>query len=234
MRHGSLFSGIGGFDLAAQWMGWTNVFHCEIEPFPQAILKHYWPNAHSIGDIHDLTIDNYGNLLYLYEKDVIVMGQPRSTKYDDAVRLYESGMSIADCAEFYEISRQAMHKILTRRGCKMRSNLKHGDANHFYRGVYPDNSKKRRVQHIVEKAIKKGVLFHPPTCESCGGTQEFKDGRNGIQAHHTDYDKPLEVMWLCQKCHHEWHKSNQAINEKDEERTGKPSGAIDIVSGGFP
>lgn len=30
ISHGSLFSGIGGFDLAAQWMGWDNVFHCEI------------------------------------------------------------------------------------------------------------------------------------------------------------------------------------------------------------
>ncbi len=29
MTHGSLFSGIGGFDLAAEWMGWENVFHCE-------------------------------------------------------------------------------------------------------------------------------------------------------------------------------------------------------------
>ena len=29
MKHGSLFSGIGGFDLAAEWMGWENIFHCE-------------------------------------------------------------------------------------------------------------------------------------------------------------------------------------------------------------
>jgi DNA (cytosine-5)-methyltransferase 1 len=51
MTHGSLFSGIGGFDLAAEWMGWENVFHCEWNPFRQKVLKYYWPNAISYGDI---------------------------------------------------------------------------------------------------------------------------------------------------------------------------------------
>ena len=51
MTHASLFSGIGGFDLAAKWMGWENKFHCEINPFGQKILKHYWPNATSYDDI---------------------------------------------------------------------------------------------------------------------------------------------------------------------------------------
>lgn len=51
MRHGSLFTGIGGFDLAAEWMGWENVFHCEWNEFVQKILKYYWPNAISYGDI---------------------------------------------------------------------------------------------------------------------------------------------------------------------------------------
>jgi DNA (cytosine-5)-methyltransferase 1 len=51
MTHGSLFSGIGGFDLAAEWMGWDNLFHCEFNPFCQKILKYYWPNSKSYGDI---------------------------------------------------------------------------------------------------------------------------------------------------------------------------------------
>jgi DNA (cytosine-5)-methyltransferase 1 len=51
MKHGSLFSGIGGFDLAAEWMGWENVFHCEWNPFGQKVLKHYWPNSISYNDI---------------------------------------------------------------------------------------------------------------------------------------------------------------------------------------
>lgn len=51
MTHGSLFSGIGGFDLASEWMGWENVFHCEWNPFGQKVLKHYWPKAISYHDI---------------------------------------------------------------------------------------------------------------------------------------------------------------------------------------
>jgi DNA (cytosine-5)-methyltransferase 1 len=51
MKHGSLFSGIGGFDLAAEWMGWENVFHCEIAEFPRKILNHYWPKSESYEDI---------------------------------------------------------------------------------------------------------------------------------------------------------------------------------------
>jgi DNA (cytosine-5)-methyltransferase 1 len=53
MTHGSLFSGIGGFDLAAQWMGWQNIFHCEINPFGQRHLKFYWPDSISYNDIMD-------------------------------------------------------------------------------------------------------------------------------------------------------------------------------------
>lgn len=51
MKHGSLFSGIGGFDLAAEWMGWENVFHCEWNEFGQRVLKYHFPKALSYADI---------------------------------------------------------------------------------------------------------------------------------------------------------------------------------------
>jgi DNA (cytosine-5)-methyltransferase 1 len=51
MTHGSLFSGIGGFDLASQWMGWDNIFHCEWNEFGQRVLKHHFPKSISYGDI---------------------------------------------------------------------------------------------------------------------------------------------------------------------------------------
>lgn len=51
LRHGSLFSGIGGFDLAAEWCGWKNIFHCEINDFCNRVLGYYWPKAASIKNI---------------------------------------------------------------------------------------------------------------------------------------------------------------------------------------
>ena len=51
MTHASLFSGIGGFDLAAEWAGWQNLFHCEWNPFGQKVLKHHFPNSISYNDI---------------------------------------------------------------------------------------------------------------------------------------------------------------------------------------
>ena len=63
MNHGSLFSGIGGFDLAAQWAGWNNTFHCEWNPFGQRVLKHHFPKSISYNDITktDFTIHK-GNI----------------------------------------------------------------------------------------------------------------------------------------------------------------------------
>ena len=77
MRHGSLFSGIGGFDLAAQWMGWENVFHCEWNEFGQKVLKHYWPKSISYADICSTDFTIYRGAI-----DIVTGGfpcQPYST-----------------------------------------------------------------------------------------------------------------------------------------------------------
>lgn len=58
MTHASLFSGIGGFDLAAEWAGWTNMFNCEIDGFCRKVLKYHFPNAQQYADIRttDFTV----------------------------------------------------------------------------------------------------------------------------------------------------------------------------------
>ena len=53
----SLFSGIGGFELAAEWAGWQNVVSCEINPVGRQALNYYWPNAYHHDDIKTLTFE---------------------------------------------------------------------------------------------------------------------------------------------------------------------------------
>ena len=52
--HLDLFSGIGGFALAAGWAGFETVGFCDNEPYAQAVLKKHWPNVPIHGDIKAL------------------------------------------------------------------------------------------------------------------------------------------------------------------------------------
>ena len=51
MRHGSLFSGIGGFDLASEWMGWENIFQVEWDAYCQKVLAKNFPKVTRYEDI---------------------------------------------------------------------------------------------------------------------------------------------------------------------------------------
>ncbi len=58
---------------------------------------------------------------------------------------------------------------------------------------------------MVNNAIRGKKLFKEP-CEVCGCTDK-------IHAHHDDYDKPLDVRWLCSAHHSQWHaKNGTALN----------------------
>ena len=56
------------------------------------------------------------------------------------------------------------------------------------------DSYQRPAHKAVRRAIKKGLLVRPSVCETC--RKECKP-----LAHHTNYDRLLDVMWLCYKCH---------------------------------
>lgn len=60
-----------------------------------------------------------------------------------------------------------------------------------------EDHRRSRAHGAVAQAIKKGLLIRCP-CVRCGEQKSL--------AHHEDYDKPLEVVWLCQPCHKQRHK----------------------------
>lgn len=66
------------------------------------------------------------------------------------------------------------------------------------------NMVKRRAHVMTGNAMRNGKLKKPAACERCGGT-----GR-GVEAHHENYYKPLEVTWLCADCHGIRHREINA------------------------
>lgn len=71
MNHASLFSGIGGFDLAAEWMGWNNIFQVEIDPFCTKVLEKNFPHVKKYADIKNFTAADY-----LGRVDILTGGFP--------------------------------------------------------------------------------------------------------------------------------------------------------------
>ncbi len=65
MKHIGLFEGIGGFSLAAEWMGWETVAWCEWNEFCQTVLKYYFPKAQGYGDIKQTDFKQYANKIGL-------------------------------------------------------------------------------------------------------------------------------------------------------------------------
>ena len=127
--------------------------------------------------------------------------------------------TVKPLAEFYKHSAMADGHLNKCKECTKNDVSKHRDQNleniRAYdraRGKIPERIKantevtrawraedKRRVlaHSSVARAIRSGELVRQP-CSRCNDPKSV--------AHHEDYDKPLEVMWLCQPCHKKRHK----------------------------
>ena len=68
-----------------------------------------------------------------------------------------------------------------------------------YDRKYPE---RRRAYNLVLDALRSGELVKPDCCSHCGEYIRPRD----LHAHHHDYKKPLDVTWLCQRCHHKLHQ----------------------------
>lgn len=66
--------------------------------------------------------------------------------------------------------------------------------NEYQRQWYQKNKEKRRAHVILSRAIISGKIMRPKNCSECKKICK-PDG------HHLDYDRPLDVMWICRACH---------------------------------
>ena len=71
-----------------------------------------------------------------------------------------------------------------------------------------DIKMKEKIHKLVRSQIKLGLLKRPENCECCGR-------KIFVEGHHEDYSKPLDVKWLCKKCHENIHHLNEGDNSEE-------------------
>src|SRR3990167_8336277 len=69
---------------------------------------------------------------------------------------------------------------------------------------------KVRAHRMVRQAVRSGRLVKPTSCPRCRSTKQ-------IIGHHADYDKPLDVEWMCGLCHNDLHGNPKVAGSKEEE-----------------
>jgi hypothetical protein len=128
----------------------------------------------------------------------------------ECVAEYVNGSSVTSLAHKYAVDRRGLYRLIKSR-TPLKHKLRRGSENPLYRGgkIHEDSAHEK-----VRQAISAGKLVRPARCSKCDTSSVDKNGRSLIQAHHNDYNKPLDVTWFCKKCHFEWHRHNTPIPYK--------------------
>jgi len=114
-----------------------------------------------------------------------------------------------DCKECHRLTKRAHDRAL--RKAPIDERMERSRKNRKYERRYAaKNSIKRKAKGDLRRAVKRGDIVKPLACAECRKTSRK------IEAHHPNYAKWRDVMWLCRQCHNDWHnKHGPGINGED-------------------
>lgn len=107
----------------------------------------------------------------------------------DKIRRMDREYYEKNCEKRKKTSRESMKRYLSSKGYQRRRDLEK---------QFPE---RRKAREAIKSEVRAGRMKKPEHCQICGKIAKR------IEAHHHDYFKPLEVIWLCTMCHRRTHRN---------------------------
>jgi len=139
-------------------------------------------------------------------------------KLDEVLNLIGKGVPIERLAKKFNVSKAYMANVkvlgkipqphsnaLTEHGVALEKSLAASTKHHNA------NRNKKNARSRLQYAVEVGEMVRPTVCPACG-LEKFVEG------HHEDYSKPLEVIWMCSKCHGKHHAGLLTKNSLNKAR----------------
>ena len=224
ITHGSLFSGIGGAELAATWMGWENKFHCEINEFGRTVLDYWYPNSESYEDITKTDFTKWRGKI-----NVLTGGFPcqpfslagrRKGAEDDRYLWPHMLRAIREIQPDWVVG-ENVNGIVTMvqpgEEAKVANTDNIFEEGHIYRKV-----QRYTLDEICESIEREGYQVQPLVIPACAVGAPHRRDRVWIIAHRSDSRKGLASDSQCHGHSAQGHEHQQAWQEGIQERQDEP------------
>lgn len=195
MTHASVFSGIGGAELASAWMGWTNLFHCEIQEFPRQVLEYWFSNSESYGDITTTNFEKWKGKV-----DVLTGGFPcqpfsvsgsRKGKEDDRYLWTEMLRAVREIQPTWVVAENVNGIRTMVEPC---SEVKVGRSDNIFEESYIYREEyKFTIERICEDFEREGYSVQPIIIPACAVGAPHRRDRIWIIAHASN--TRVEEVW---------------------------------------
>ena len=221
---GSMFSGCGLLDLGLERAGFEVIWQAEVDPQASKVLAHHWSGVPNLGDVTEVD--------WFQQRRYLVPNHRCDEKAAAMYRLYCTGLSLAEVAAKFGVTRQTVHKHFASREWAMRPVRPPDQFSVEFNG----RKYSLKENGYLRATTKPRTYLHDDVWE-----QHYGPVPPGWEVHHHDHDKlnnePSNLRCLSKSAHASLHAEEdrsgvRACSDCGGEVMPTTSPAVDVLCGG--